>query len=92
MSNRNPFSTTWWGKKWIEALEQIDINTNRLPRGRNYARNESVKEIHLAENQIAAKVKGRKPSPYSIKISLVKFNKNKTDKILLNKLMKIGVK
>ncbi len=82
MSNRNAFAKTWWGKKWIEALENIDVNENRLPRGRSYARNENVKDIRLEENRIMAKVKGRRPSPYSVKISLSKYNRNKTGRIL----------
>jgi len=33
------FALTWWGKTWINALEQLgSIWKNRLPRGRTYAR------------------------------------------------------
>lgn len=63
------FGKTWWGKKWISALEEIDTDTNRLPRGRTYARNEQVKEIKWNGKEILAKVKGSRNSPYQIRIS-----------------------
>ncbi|MBF0345758.1 MAG: hypothetical protein HQL06_16205 [Nitrospirae bacterium] len=38
MNRRPTYGNTWWGKAWIKAMEKIDINTNRLPRGRSYAK------------------------------------------------------
>jgi SNF2 family DNA or RNA helicase/uncharacterized Zn finger protein len=67
------FGKTWWGKKWIEALESIDKDTNRLPRGRSYAKDDAVKEIKTSGKYISAKVKGSSKSPYSIKIELVVY-------------------
>lgn len=49
------FGKTWWGKSFLQALTDIDYS-NRLPRGRNYARNGYVKEINTANNRIDAKV------------------------------------
>ncbi len=62
-------------------MEEIDSNTNRLPRGRTYANNGSVKEIKIENATVRAKVKGRLPSPYSIKISLKQFNKSQIEEI-----------
>jgi hypothetical protein len=45
MPNRSVFAGTWWGKKWIEALENFDVVENRCERGRSYARNENVKTM-----------------------------------------------
>ena len=45
------FGKTNWGKKWIEALESIDRDTNRLGRGKTYARNHSVKDIQCNSTQ-----------------------------------------
>jgi hypothetical protein len=61
------FGQTWWGEKWLSALSRIDFS-NRLPRGRAYARNGSVKDINFAKNRISAKVKGSSPSPYRVSI------------------------
>jgi uncharacterized Zn finger protein len=51
------FSKTWWGKRFIEALEKFS-NSARLSRGRSYARNDRIKEYHITNNQITAKVRG----------------------------------
>lgn len=76
MATRHTFSTTRWGMQWIDALENIDRDTNRLQRGRRYANNESVKSISVDQTTIQAKVKGSRPSPYVVKIKLVQFDKN----------------
>ncbi|MEO0933810.1 MAG: SWIM zinc finger family protein [Cyanobacteria bacterium J06641_2] len=51
------FSRTWWGDKFIQALEDIS-DESRLKRGRSYARNGKVKSFSIQENCISAKVKG----------------------------------
>ncbi|TAL37135.1 MAG: hypothetical protein EPN93_06845 [Spirochaetes bacterium] len=82
MTSRAPFAATWWGKQWIEALERIDINTNRLGRGRSYARDGNVVSIKLEAGQIIARVKGRTRSPYSIRITLKRFSRPVMTKII----------
>lgn len=69
MATRNAFGQTWWGEQWLNALTQIDFD-NRLPRGRTYANNGSVKQIEIHQGKIAAKVKGSRPSPYKIVIEV----------------------
>ena len=56
------FSRTWWGRKFIDALEQI-MDSGRLSRGRSYARNGRVLDFHLSKGKITAKVLG-KINPY----------------------------
>ena len=51
------FSKTWWGKRFIEALENF-TDSARLGRGRSYARNGKIKEYQINNNRITAKVKG----------------------------------
>jgi uncharacterized Zn finger protein len=51
------FSRTWWGIRFIEALERV-TDAGRLGRGRSYARNGKVLEFHLSEGKITAKVRG----------------------------------
>lgn len=69
------FGKTWWGGEWINALNRIDYNENRLPRGKSYARNGKVVEIKIKNNVIQAKVKGSRPSPYKITIRLKPFDR-----------------
>ncbi|MCZ6679224.1 MAG: SWIM zinc finger family protein [Candidatus Poribacteria bacterium] len=51
------FSRTWWGVRFIDALEQI-TDPGRLGRGRSYARNGKIIEFHLSKGKINAKVRG----------------------------------
>ncbi|WGS64707.1 DEAD/DEAH box helicase [Marinitoga aeolica] len=74
MAKRKIYGKTWWGKKWIEAMEKIDFNTNRLPRGRTYANKGLVLEVRVNRNSdIVARVQGTRATPYKEKISLIKF-------------------
>ncbi|WP_072866075.1 DEAD/DEAH box helicase [Marinitoga hydrogenitolerans] len=74
MGRRIIYGKTWWGKKWIEAMEKIDFNTNRLPRGKRYANKGAVLEIKINRKfDIVAKVQGTRSVPYKEKISLYKF-------------------
>ncbi|KJU84690.1 SWF/SNF family helicase [Candidatus Magnetobacterium bavaricum] len=81
MAKRATFGNTWWGKAWVTAMEKIDYNTNRLPRGRRYANNGSVREIKISEGNVKAKVKGSRPSPYKIDIELPKFTEKQIKEI-----------
>ena len=51
------FSKTWWGKRFIEALEDF-TDSARLARGRSYARNGKILEYKIARGQITATVRG----------------------------------
>lgn len=66
------FGKTWWGQQWLNSLSNIDYS-NRLPRGSTYARNGSVKNIHIDNNTIRAKVQGSRPKPYDITIIVPPF-------------------
>jgi uncharacterized Zn finger protein len=51
------FSRTWWGKRFIEALEAF-TDMNRLGRGRSYARNGKILNYEIAQGKMTAKVRG----------------------------------
>ncbi|GAB4301793.1 MAG: hypothetical protein Kow0091_00360 [Geminocystis sp.] len=51
------FSKTWWGQRFIEALESF-TDSGRLSRGRSYANNGKVKEYKITKGKITAKVRG----------------------------------
>jgi uncharacterized Zn finger protein len=51
------FSRTWWGKRFIEALEGF-TDSGRLSRGRSYARGNKVKSFKIKDGAIAAQVRG----------------------------------
>lgn len=51
------FSRTWWGDRFIQALEAF-TDDNRLKRGRSYASGGKVKSFEIDLNKITAKVRG----------------------------------
>ena len=53
----NEFSRTWWGQKFIDALERF-TDSARLKRGKNYARGGKVVHFLIDKNIIRATVKG----------------------------------
>ncbi|MCF7886620.1 MAG: DEAD/DEAH box helicase [Candidatus Marinimicrobia bacterium] len=80
------FGSTWWGKTWLNALKDID-HSNRLPRGRSYARKGAVKSVRINQNIIKAKVKGRLSTPYRIVVEIPTFTtkeENKIKKVILS--------
>lgn len=75
------YGKTYWGQQFLNALENIDYS-NRLPRGRSYASNGSVKSIVIEKNKIYAKVKGSRPKPYNIEIVIPEFTENQKKQLL----------
>lgn len=51
------FSRTWWGQKFIHAIEKI-TDAGRLSRGRSYARGNKVKSFEIQQSCITAQVRG----------------------------------
>ncbi len=78
---RVQFGNTWWGKKWIESLHNIDYS-NRLPRGQRYARNGSVLSIQIEGNRITARVAGTRPTPYKVSLVIPPFTKKTAQKVV----------
>ena len=74
------FGSTWWGKNWLNALKSI-YHSNRLPRGRSYARSNAVRSVKIHKSVVNAKVKGRLPKPYRINIEVPLFTKTEKQKI-----------
>lgn len=83
---RMKFGQTWWGEQWLNALTHIDYD-NRLPRGRAYAGNGSVKDIAIEKNTITARVQGSRPSPYKVKIEIPQLSPAQKEK-LVNEIAK----
>ena len=74
---------TWWGRAWLEALEQrAQLDPNRLPRGRDYARSGAVGELVLDPGEARAEVRGRKRSPYLTRIRVRQFTDEEWDRVL----------
>ena len=78
------FSRTWWGDKFIQALEEF-TDDNRLKRGRSYASGGKVKSFNIQSNHINAQVRGSvnpyfgvyKEPTYNIDIEIKSIAKTK---------------
>jgi uncharacterized Zn finger protein len=73
------YGITWWGQQWLNAFIGIS-DSNRLPRGRTYANNGSVRSIEINENEVKATVIGS--STYKIHILVPLFSPNGRSKVL----------
>lgn len=62
------FGKSWWGRRWIEALESF--GSNRIDRGRSYARSGQVLNIRINKGQATAEVQGSRPNPYQVTIRM----------------------
>lgn len=63
--------TTWWGARWIEALEKMSPEyASRLARGKTYARTGRVHDLVIATAAVKANVTGSRPRPYAITLAL----------------------
>jgi uncharacterized Zn finger protein len=86
---KTTFSRTWWGKRFIEALESF-TDAGRLARGRSYAKNGKVVNYSLHDGLITAKVEGSinpyfgvyKTPYYKVKISISQISNERWTKII----------
>ena len=75
-SRRGTIGTTWWGRRWIEALEGFGW-ANRIERGRSYARQGQVVRFRIVPGAVEAKVQGSRPVPYTVRIAVRPISERK---------------
>lgn len=74
---------TWWGQRWIEALEKASVEySNRLPRGRTYARAGRVGDLEIAPGRVTAHVTGSRPKPYKVTLRLATLTDKEWEKAI----------
>ncbi len=79
-SKRGKFVKNWWADRWINTLKRL-MDTNRLNRGRSYARRGQVIEINVEPGQISARVQGSRRIPYKVSIQLQPLSKRQWGKV-----------
>ncbi|QRP44003.1 SWIM zinc finger family protein [Amycolatopsis sp. FDAARGOS 1241] len=83
MPPRRTFGNTWWGRAWVEALEQrASVDPNRLPRGRTYARKGTVSALAVGPGELTARVRGSRPEPYRVTIRMREFTPEEWSRLL----------
>lgn len=66
--------TTWWGQRWIGALEDVlRGDSARLARGRTYARAGRTHDLVVGGGTVTAKVTGSAAAPYQITVELAQL-------------------
>jgi uncharacterized Zn finger protein len=60
---------TWWSKRWLEVLHSFGWS-DRLHRGRSYARRGHVLDFRIEPGRATAQVQGSRPKPYRVEIAL----------------------
>ena len=78
---KTEFGRTWWGRQWLAALDGIDMS-NRLPRGRRYANNGSVRSIEIGDEAVTARVQGSRRAPYQVELSLARFSERQRKTVI----------
>jgi len=77
------FGRTWWGRLWVEALEQRgQLDPNRLPRGATHARDGSVTAPTFAPGEVTAQATGRLERPYEVRVRVRQFTDAEWDCVL----------
>lgn len=64
-SRRGAFATTWWGARFVDAMEAVG-GTGRVARGRSYARSGQVLGLDVAAGAVRAPVQGSRATPYAV--------------------------
>lgn len=73
-------ATSFWGKAWCDHLESFSDYSNRLPRGRTYARNGSICHLEISSGRIDAIVSGS--SLYKISVTIVPLPRGRWNAIV----------
>jgi uncharacterized Zn finger protein len=68
-SKRGSIGDTWWSKRWVSVLESFGWS-NRLDRGRRYARKGQVLDFELSTGKVEATVQGSVRKPYFVTIEI----------------------
>jgi uncharacterized Zn finger protein len=79
---------SFWGKGWCTHLESFGDYSNRLPRGRSYARNGSVCHLGISKGKVEAIVYGSEL--YRVSVEIVPLKKAKWTKLKQRCTGKIG--
>lgn len=91
------FSRTWWGRRFIEALEQFTDPT-RLGRGRSYASGGRIISYKVENGTVTAKVRGSinpyfgvyKEPTYTTSITLMPISRANWSKVIASLSSKAG--
>lgn len=79
-TKRGSFGDTWWSKRWISVLDSFGWS-NRLQRGRTYARKGQVVDMEIEEGEVISHVQGTRRKPYQVKIEMKQISDKNWEKV-----------
>ncbi len=68
-TKRGAFGQSWWAKRWINILDDFNID-ERLARGRTYARRGQVVSVRVENGMVTGRVQGSERKPYEVGIKV----------------------
>jgi uncharacterized Zn finger protein len=80
-SKRGSIGDTWWSKRWVSILDSFGWS-NRLERGRRYARKGQVIGFKLTPGKVTASVQGSATKPYDVEIEIKSFSEKEWEKAI----------
>lgn len=72
-ARRGEIGESWWSKRFLSFLESLSIS-NRLSRGRSYARSGQVSELSVTGAWVTARVQGSARKPYEVWIQVPRWS------------------
>src|SRR5206468_3876504 len=81
VANRSDTAKTWWGRRWIEALERL-VDAPRLSQGRWHARSGRVVRLDVTRGSVVARLEGGRAVPRTVSIRLAPLSDAAWDRVL----------
>ncbi|NJP65635.1 SWF or SNF family helicase [Streptomyces spiramenti] len=75
-------TTTWWGRRWISALEDSALDSGRLPVGRRLVRGGAVGAVMLRPGRVTAVVSGKDGTAHRSDVLLRTFGPAEWQRLL----------
>ena len=79
-SRRGKIGEKWWSRRFVEVVESYSIS-NRIKRGKRYARGGQVLSLDVSEGSAHAAVQGSRPSPYEVHIGGSSLNADDWERV-----------
>ncbi|MDJ1132933.1 SWF or SNF family helicase [Streptomyces iconiensis] len=76
------FARTWWGRTWLQALEDTALDGGQLKQGRKYARQGAVGAVSVRPGRITAVVHDPDRTTYRADVLLRELDDDEWDRML----------
>ena len=76
------FAQTWWGTRWLKALEDTALDGEQLRHGRRFARQGAVGAVSVRPGRITAVVRDRDGTPHRADVLLQELAGAEWDRLL----------